>query len=92
MTLTGRLALITLSSKCQVHPVIATRWSGSLKGKTLLAVMVRLRSCCRVPLRLLGVCHAHGILLTIALLINVGDARLLPCIHCLSEFKYTELP
>ena len=37
----GRLALIRLSSPCQVHPVIATRWSGSLKGKTLLAVMVR---------------------------------------------------
>ena len=37
----GRLALVTLSSPCQVHPVIATRWSGSLKGKQLLCVMVR---------------------------------------------------
>ncbi len=40
----GRLALIRLSSPCQVHPVIATRWSGSLKGKNLLSVMVR--PCC----------------------------------------------
>lgn len=35
----GRIALLALSSQAQVHPLIATRWSRSLKGKNLVAVM-----------------------------------------------------
>lgn len=36
----GRVALLRINSPCQVHPVIATRWSGTLKGaKSLVCVM-----------------------------------------------------
>ena len=35
----GRIALIRVSSGAQVHPVIATRWSSSLKSKSLEVVM-----------------------------------------------------
>lgn len=39
----SRIALIRIHSPCQVHPVIATRWSGTLKNaKRLVAVMVLL--------------------------------------------------
>ncbi|KAJ3057469.1 hypothetical protein HK097_006397 [Rhizophlyctis rosea] len=36
----GRVALIRIDSPAQVHPVIASRWANSLKGKTLEIVMV----------------------------------------------------
>lgn len=37
----GRVALLRIDSGYQVHPVIATRWSGTLKGaKKLLCIMV----------------------------------------------------
>ncbi|KAL0945758.1 hypothetical protein HGRIS_012047 [Hohenbuehelia grisea] len=36
----GRIALIRIDSAYQVHPVIATRWAGSLKGKALEIIMV----------------------------------------------------
>ncbi|KAI9067146.1 DHH phosphoesterase [Trametes sanguinea] len=35
----GRVALIRISSPAQVHPLIATRWSSSLKGARLEVVM-----------------------------------------------------
>ena len=36
----GRVALLTIHSPYQVHPSVATRWSGTLKGaKQLLVVM-----------------------------------------------------
>ncbi|TBU22089.1 DHH phosphoesterase [Dichomitus squalens] len=35
----GRVALIRISSPAQVHPLIATRWSSSLKGPRLEVVM-----------------------------------------------------
>ena len=34
------MALITIDSGAQIHPLIATRWSSSLKGKNLRYVMV----------------------------------------------------
>lgn len=41
----GRIALVRIMSDCQVHPVIATRWAGTLKSaKKLVAVIVRLIS------------------------------------------------
>lgn len=36
----GEVALITINSGAQIHPLIATRWSSSLKGKNLRYVMV----------------------------------------------------
>ncbi|KAJ3046041.1 hypothetical protein HDV00_003790 [Rhizophlyctis rosea] len=36
----GRVALIRIDSPCQVHPVIASRWANTLKGKSLEIVMV----------------------------------------------------
>jgi hypothetical protein len=37
----GRVALVRITSDCQVHPVIATRWAGTLKSaKKLVAVIV----------------------------------------------------
>ncbi|KAK9828749.1 hypothetical protein WJX72_001914 [[Myrmecia] bisecta] len=36
----GRVALVTISSGAQIHPLIATRWARTLKGKTLQMVMV----------------------------------------------------
>ncbi len=52
-----RFACLTISSPCQVHPVIATRWAGFLKSKDLLAVCVanrgympgRVHFSCRIP-------------------------------------------
>lgn len=36
----GKVAVLRIDSPCQVHPVIATRWSGTLKGaKKLVCVM-----------------------------------------------------
>ncbi|KAI8993799.1 hypothetical protein BD414DRAFT_513472 [Trametes punicea] len=35
----GRVALIRISSPAQIHPLIATRWSSSLKGARLEVVM-----------------------------------------------------
>ena len=35
----GRIALIRVTSGAQVHPIIATRWAGSLKSKKLEVVM-----------------------------------------------------
>lgn len=36
----GRIALVRITSDCQVHPVIATRWAGTLKSaKKLVAVI-----------------------------------------------------
>ncbi|KAJ8488928.1 hypothetical protein ONZ51_g3267 [Trametes cubensis] len=35
----GRIALIRISSPAQIHPLIATRWSSSLKGARLEVVM-----------------------------------------------------
>ncbi|RDX44798.1 DHH phosphoesterase [Lentinus brumalis] len=35
----GRIALIRISSEAQIHPLIATRWSSSLKGPRLEVVM-----------------------------------------------------
>lgn len=37
---TGTVALITINSGAQIHPLIATRWCSSLKGKNLRYVMV----------------------------------------------------
>ena len=37
---TGTVALITITSGAQIHPLIATRWCSSLKGKNLRYVMV----------------------------------------------------
>lgn len=37
---TGTVALITINSGAQIHPLIATRWCSSLKGKHLRYVMV----------------------------------------------------
>ncbi|KAK6543615.1 hypothetical protein TWF694_000357 [Orbilia ellipsospora] len=34
----GRLAILTINSEYQVHPLIATRWAGHLKSKQLVAV------------------------------------------------------
>lgn len=34
------MALITINSGAQIHPLIATRWCSSLKGKNLHYVMV----------------------------------------------------
>jgi len=34
----GRLAVLTISSPWQIHPVVATRWAGFLKSKKLVAV------------------------------------------------------
>ncbi|KAF2155965.1 DHH family protein [Myriangium duriaei CBS 260.36] len=36
----GKIAVFRISSKCQVHPVIATRWAGHLNSKALEIVMV----------------------------------------------------
>lgn len=36
----GTVALITINSGAQIHPLIATRWCSSLKGKNLHYVMV----------------------------------------------------
>lgn len=36
----GRVALFTISSGYQIHPVIATRWVGHLKSRNLQMVMV----------------------------------------------------
>jgi len=36
----GRIAVFRISSECQVHPVIATRWAGHLNSKALEIVMV----------------------------------------------------
>ena len=36
----GTVALITIDSGAQIHPLIATRWCSSLKGKNLRYVMV----------------------------------------------------
>lgn len=36
----GTVALITIESGAQIHPLIATRWCSSLKGKNLRYVMV----------------------------------------------------
>ena len=36
----GRIAVLRISSKAQVHPVIATRWAGYLNSKALEIVMV----------------------------------------------------
>ncbi|KAH4007246.1 hypothetical protein HBI56_215930 [Parastagonospora nodorum] len=35
----GSIALLTISSKAQIHPVIATRWSGHLRSNKLEIVM-----------------------------------------------------
>jgi hypothetical protein len=35
----GSIALLTISSEAQIHPVIATRWSGHLKSSKLEIVM-----------------------------------------------------
>lgn len=35
----GSIALLTISSEAQIHPVIATRWSGHLKSNKLEIVM-----------------------------------------------------
>ncbi|KAH9892875.1 hypothetical protein C8Q73DRAFT_649240 [Cubamyces lactineus] len=35
----GRIALVRISSPAQIHPLIATRWSSSLKGARLEVVM-----------------------------------------------------
>ncbi|GAA5886938.1 hypothetical protein JCM3774_000625 [Rhodotorula dairenensis] len=38
----GKIAVVTIDSGYQIHPVIATRWTGTLrKAKTLVCVMVR---------------------------------------------------
>ncbi|KAF3929887.1 hypothetical protein AA313_de0200245 [Arthrobotrys entomopaga] len=34
----GRLAILTINSEYQIHPLIATRWAGHLKSKKLVAV------------------------------------------------------
>jgi len=39
----GRVALLRINSGFQVHPVIATRWSGTLKSKKLAMIMVENR-------------------------------------------------
>jgi len=31
----GRIAVLKIESEAQVHPIIATRWAGFLKSKTL---------------------------------------------------------
>ena len=36
----GRIAVLKIDSKAQVHPVIATRWAGHLQSKALEIVMV----------------------------------------------------
>lgn len=36
----GKIAVLKISSTCQVHPVIATRWASHLKSKALEIVMV----------------------------------------------------
>jgi len=36
----GRIAVLRINSKAQVHPVIATRWAGHLNSKALEIVMV----------------------------------------------------
>jgi len=36
----GKIAVLKINSKAQVHPVIATRWAGHLKSRTLEIVMV----------------------------------------------------
>ncbi|KAG9010324.1 hypothetical protein FRB94_010674 [Tulasnella sp. JGI-2019a] len=36
----GKVTLLRITSKAQVHPVVATRWAGSLKSKALEVVMV----------------------------------------------------
>ena len=36
----GRIAVLKIDSKAQVHPVIATRWAGFLSSKKLEIVMV----------------------------------------------------
>ena len=53
----GKIAVFRLSSKAQVHPVIATRWAGHLQSKTLEIVMVanegyldgKVNFSCRIP-------------------------------------------
>ncbi|BFZ57007.1 hypothetical protein PYCC9005_004057 [Savitreella phatthalungensis] len=52
-----RTACLVISSPCQVHPVIATRWAGFLKSKDLCVVMVankgympgKVHFSCRIP-------------------------------------------
>ena len=39
-SLDGKVAVFRISSSCQVHPLIATRWAGHLQSKTLEIVMV----------------------------------------------------
>ncbi|KAK0113788.1 hypothetical protein ONS95_014038 [Cadophora gregata] len=36
----GKIAVLKINSKAQVHPVIATRWAGTLKSKALEIIMV----------------------------------------------------
>ncbi|CZT42641.1 uncharacterized protein RSE6_02576 [Rhynchosporium secalis] len=36
----GKIAVLKINSQAQVHPVIATRWAGTLKSKALEIVMV----------------------------------------------------
>ncbi|KND04201.1 uncharacterized protein SPPG_01634 [Spizellomyces punctatus DAOM BR117] len=55
----GKIALIRITSAAQVHPVIASRWSNSLKSSKLLFVMVanagyipgRVNFACRIASR-----------------------------------------
>eukprot|EP01117_Protostelium_nocturnum_P014776 TRINITY_DN5657_c0_g1_i1.p1 TRINITY_DN5657_c0_g1~~TRINITY_DN5657_c0_g1_i1.p1 ORF type:complete len:500 (-),score=187.92 TRINITY_DN5657_c0_g1_i1:301-1800(-) len=36
---TGTIALIRINSPCQIHPVVATRWSNSIKSSKLIMLM-----------------------------------------------------
>jgi hypothetical protein len=53
----GKIAVFRISSKCQVHPIIATRWAGHLQSKALEIVLVanegylddKVNFSCRIP-------------------------------------------
>lgn len=53
----GKIAVFRIASKCQVHPIIATRWAGHLQSKALEIVMVanegylegKVNFSCRIP-------------------------------------------
>ncbi len=53
----GKIAVFRIRSQCQVHPIIATRWSGHLQSKALEIVMVanegylegKVNFSCRIP-------------------------------------------
>jgi hypothetical protein len=65
------VALITVDSGFQIHPVIATRWAGNLGRKSQKLIMVMVS-----PLRVLSDCSAQ----------TMATTRTLPAYHFLADW------